>query len=71
MRCDLAAAPLARHVTCRTVCIRMRRPKQDATARPQNTQLYVRETEDLMDCFGGLGWNPFEEWWTAYLANKQ
>ena len=47
------------------------RRKQDATARPQNTQLYVRETEDLMDGFGGLGWNPFEEWWTAYLAKKQ
>ena len=49
----------------------MRRREQDATARPQNTQLYVRETEELMDGFGGLGWNPFEEWWTAYLAKKQ
>ncbi len=41
------------------------------TPRPQNTQLYVRETEDLMEGFGGLGWNPFEEWWAGYLNKKQ
>ncbi|KAI0760373.1 NAD(P)-binding protein [Fomes fomentarius] len=45
-------------------------PKYD-TPRPQNTQLYVRETEDLMEGFGGLGWNPFEEWWAGYLNKKQ
>ena len=44
---------------------------QGGTPRPQNTQLYVHETEDLMEGHGGLGWNPFEEWWTAYLAKKQ
>ncbi|KAI0754350.1 NAD(P)-binding protein [Daedaleopsis nitida] len=46
-------------------------PPKDGTPRPQNTQLYVRETEDLMEGYGGLGWNPFEEWWAAYLAKKQ
>ncbi|TFK92338.1 NAD(P)-binding protein [Polyporus arcularius HHB13444] len=46
-------------------------PPKDGTLRPQNTQLYVHETEDLMEGFGGLGWNPFEEWWTGYLNKKQ
>ncbi|RPD75681.1 NAD(P)-binding protein [Lentinus tigrinus ALCF2SS1-7] len=46
-------------------------PPKEGTPRPQNTQLYVHETEDLMEGFGGLGWNPFEEWWTAYLNKKQ
>ena len=45
--------------------------KQNGTLRPQNTQLYVRETEDLMEGFGGLGWNPFEEWWTEHLTKTQ
>ena len=45
--------------------------KQCGTLRPQNTQLYVRETEDLMGGFGGLGWNPFEEWWTEHLTKTQ
>ena len=49
----------------------MRRREQDATARPQNTQLYVHETEDLMEGAGGLGWNPFEEWWTRHLQRSQ
>ena len=44
---------------------------QDGTPRPQNTQLYVHETEDLMEGAGGLGWNPFEEWWTEHLAKTQ
>ncbi|TBU48036.1 NAD(P)-binding protein [Dichomitus squalens] len=46
-------------------------PPKDGTPRPQNTQLYVHETEDLMEGFGGLGWNPFEEWWTEYLKKSQ
>ncbi|KAM5537638.1 hypothetical protein V8D89_008716 [Ganoderma adspersum] len=46
-------------------------PPKGGTPRPQNTQLYVRETEDLMEGFGGLGWNPFEEWWTEYLTKTQ
>ncbi|KAI0642769.1 NAD-P-binding protein [Trametes meyenii] len=41
------------------------------TLRPRDTQLYTRETEDLMEGYGGLGWTPFEEWWTEYLTKKQ
>ncbi|TBU22534.1 NAD(P)-binding protein [Dichomitus squalens] len=46
-------------------------PPKDGTPRPQNTQLYVHETEDLMEGSGGLGWNPFEEWWKEYLKKSQ
>jgi len=47
-------------------------PKGDAaTSRPRDCRLYTRETEDLMDKVGGLGWTPFEEWWTAHLASVQ
>ncbi|KAH9941727.1 NAD(P)-binding protein [Epithele typhae] len=46
-------------------------PPKAGTVRPQNTQLYVHETQDLMEGSGGLGWNPFEEWWQVYLAKKQ
>ncbi|PIL23318.1 hypothetical protein GSI_14629 [Ganoderma sinense ZZ0214-1] len=46
-------------------------PPKGGTPRPQNTQLYVHETEDLMEGFGSLGWNPFEEWWTEYLTKTQ
>jgi len=47
-------------------------PKGDAaTSRPRDCHLYTRETEDLMDKVGGLGWTPFEEWWTAHLASVQ
>ncbi|KAH9933734.1 NAD(P)-binding protein [Fomitopsis serialis] len=37
-----------------------------ATTRPRDCQLYTRETEDLMEGQGGLGWTPFEEWWQEY-----
>lgn len=48
-------------------------PQGDAaTTRPRNCQLYVQETEDLMDGeYGGLGWQPFEEWWEAHLSTRQ
>ncbi|KZT03733.1 NAD(P)-binding protein [Laetiporus sulphureus 93-53] len=47
-------------------------PKGDAaTTRPRDCQLYTRETEDLMEGHGGLGWTPFEEWWEEYLNAKQ
>jgi hypothetical protein len=39
-----------------------------STPRPRNTQLYLRETEDL-GVEGGLGTGGFEEWWTDYLRN--
>ena len=41
------------------------------TPRPRDCQLYTHETEDLMEGYGGLGWTPFEEWWTEYLNKKQ
>ena len=37
-----------------------------STPRPHNTQLYVRETEEL-GIEGGLGTSGFEEWWVEYL----
>ncbi len=40
-----------------------------STPRPRNTQLYLRETEDL-GVEGGLGTGGFEEWWTDYLRNN-
>jgi S-adenosylmethionine synthetase len=40
-----------------------------STPRPRNTQLYLRETEDL-GIEGGLGTGGFEEWWTDYLRNN-
>ncbi|KAI0077373.1 NAD-P-binding protein [Panus rudis PR-1116 ss-1] len=47
-------------------------PKGDAaTTRPRDCHLYTRETEDLMEGYGGLGWTPFEEWWTDYLNKEQ
>ncbi|EMD35673.1 hypothetical protein CERSUDRAFT_116405 [Gelatoporia subvermispora B] len=47
-------------------------PKGDAaTSRPRDCQLYTRETEDLMEGYGGLGWTPFEEWWVDYLNKRQ
>ncbi|KAI0066851.1 NAD-P-binding protein [Artomyces pyxidatus] len=42
-------------------------PPAGATPRPRDTQLYVRETEDL-GVVGGLGTCGFEEWWAAHLA---
>lgn len=45
--------------------------QQDGTPRPRDCQLYTRETEDLMEGYGGLGWTPFDEWWTEYLTKKQ
>ncbi|KAI0763433.1 NAD-P-binding protein [Trametes elegans] len=46
-------------------------PPKDGTPRPRDCQLYTHETEDLMEGYGGLGWTPFEEWWTEYLNKKQ
>ncbi|GBE83859.1 Methionine adenosyltransferase 2 subunit beta [Sparassis crispa] len=46
-------------------------PKDAVTTRPRDCQLYTRETEDLMEGYGGLGWTPFEEWWVQYLNEKQ
>ncbi|EPS95126.1 NAD-binding protein [Fomitopsis schrenkii] len=47
-------------------------PKGEAaTTRPRDCQLYTRETEDLMEGYGGLGWTPFEEWWQEHLKTKQ
>ncbi|OBZ67466.1 Methionine adenosyltransferase 2 subunit beta [Grifola frondosa] len=46
-------------------------PPKYATTRPRDCQLYTRETEDLMEGYGGLGWTPFEEWWIGYLDQKQ
>ncbi|PCH35376.1 NAD(P)-binding protein [Wolfiporia cocos MD-104 SS10] len=47
-------------------------PKGDAaTTCPRDCQLYTRETEDLVEGYGGLGWTPFEEWWQGYLQAKQ
>lgn len=43
-------------------------PPPGSTPRPRNTQLYLRETEDL-GVEGGLGTGGFEEWWTDYLRN--
>ena len=42
-----------------------------ATTRPRDCHLYTHETEDLMEGYSGLGWNPFEEWWTQHLQNSQ
>ena len=39
-----------------------------AVSRPRDTQLYTRETEDLMGGNGGLGTTGFEEWWAEYLG---
>ncbi|KAH9852250.1 NAD-P-binding protein [Lenzites betulinus] len=36
-------------------------PPKDGTPRPRDCQLYTRETEDLMEGYGGLSWTPFEE----------
>jgi len=44
-------------------------PPPGSTPRPHNTQLYLRETEDL-GVEGGLGTGGFEEWWTDYLRNN-
>ncbi|KDQ58675.1 hypothetical protein JAAARDRAFT_206541 [Jaapia argillacea MUCL 33604] len=41
-----------------------------ATTRPRDCQLYTLETEEL-GVEGGLGWTPFEEWWTQYLEKVQ
>ncbi|EIM81101.1 NAD-P-binding protein [Stereum hirsutum FP-91666 SS1] len=45
-------------------------PAPGSTPRPRDTQLYVRETEDL-GIEGGLGTTGFEEWWIEYLGKKQ
>ncbi|TCD61464.1 hypothetical protein EIP91_008399 [Steccherinum ochraceum] len=42
-----------------------------ATSRPRDCQLYTRETEDLVEKYGGYQWTPFEEWWTQHLQSKQ
>jgi len=42
-----------------------------AVSRPKDTQLYTRETEDLMGGTGGLGTTGFEEWWAEYLGVHQ
>ncbi|KAI0000202.1 NAD-P-binding protein [Russula compacta] len=44
-------------------------PPPGSTPRPLNTQLYVRETEDL-GVEGGLGTGGFEEWWTEHLSKN-
>ncbi|KAJ3525267.1 hypothetical protein NM688_g8428 [Phlebia brevispora] len=44
---------------------------KDAATRPRDAHLYTHETEDLMADAGGLGWTPFEEWWTGYLNRSQ
>ncbi|KAA1472560.1 NAD-P-binding protein, partial [Dentipellis sp. KUC8613] len=44
-------------------------PAPGATPRPHDTQLYVRETEDL-GVEGGLGTTGFEEWWEEHLGKK-
>ncbi|EJD42539.1 NAD(P)-binding protein [Auricularia subglabra TFB-10046 SS5] len=42
-------------------------PKGEAaTTRPRDSQLSTAETE-LLGIPGGLGYNGFEEWWTAHL----
>ncbi|VDB96028.1 unnamed protein product [Peniophora sp. CBMAI 1063] len=41
-------------------------PAPGSTPRPKDTQLYVRETEDL-GVEGGLGTTGFEEWWEQRL----
>ncbi|KAL1949021.1 hypothetical protein VTO73DRAFT_10827 [Trametes versicolor] len=46
-------------------------PPKDGTPRPRDCQLYTRETEDLMEGYGGLGWTPFDEWWTEHLTKTQ
>ncbi|EEB92823.1 hypothetical protein MPER_08609, partial [Moniliophthora perniciosa FA553] len=45
---------------------RAEHPRRWRDLRPQNTQLYTKETEDL-GVEGGLGLSLFEEWWAAYL----
>jgi hypothetical protein len=40
-----------------------------STPRPHNTQLYLRETEEL-GIEGGLGTSGFEEWWVEYLRGN-
>lgn len=44
---------------------------QDAATRPKDAHLYTHETEELMADAGGLGWTPFEEWWSGYLNRVQ
>ncbi|KAH9039199.1 NAD-P-binding protein, partial [Lactarius hengduanensis] len=44
-------------------------PPPGSTPRPQNTQLSLRETEDL-GVDGGLMTGGFEEWWVEYLRNQ-
>jgi len=44
-------------------------PPPGSVPRPRNTQLYLRETEDL-GVEGGLGTGGFEEWWTGYLRDN-
>ncbi|KAH9074188.1 NAD-P-binding protein [Lactarius deliciosus] len=44
-------------------------PPPGSTPRPQNTQLSLRETEDL-GVDGGLMTGGFEEWWMEYLRNQ-
>ncbi|KAI0298694.1 NAD-P-binding protein [Multifurca ochricompacta] len=44
-------------------------PPPGSTPRPHNTQLYLRETKDLV-AEGGLGTSGFEEWWVEYLGSK-
>ncbi|KAI0828652.1 NAD-P-binding protein [Trametes gibbosa] len=36
-------------------------PPKEGTPRPRDCQLYTRETEELMEGYGGLSWTPFEE----------
>jgi len=44
-------------------------PPPGSTPRPHNTQLYVRETEEL-GVEGGLGTSGFEEWWVEHLRGN-
>jgi S-adenosylmethionine synthetase len=42
-------------------------PAPGSTPRPRDCKLYTHETEELMQDRGGLGWTPFEEYWSKYL----
>lgn len=42
-------------------------PSAEATPRPKDCRLDTQETEALWPNGEGLGWVPFEQWWTAHL----
>ena len=52
-----------------SLCIPFLCLETGSTPRPRNTQLYLRETEDL-GVEGGLGTAGFEEWWVEYLRGN-